>query len=99
MDEDIKRALLGDHEAAKRLTDAGVLIPCPLCGKSKAHAGTLTEHGENDGLHYDVVCAYTKGGCGCATGRGYKNDHEARLAWNTRAPILSAEEMEMLDEH
>ena len=27
-----KRALLGDHEAAKRLTDAGVLVPCPMCG-------------------------------------------------------------------
>ena len=42
--DDIKRALLGDHEAAKRVT------------------GT-----------------------------------RARLAWNTRAPILSAEEMEMLE--
>ena len=29
---DVKRALLGDHEAAKRLTDAGVLLPCPFCG-------------------------------------------------------------------
>ena len=29
---DEKRALLGDHEAAKRLTDAGVLVPCPMCG-------------------------------------------------------------------
>lgn len=28
---DIKRALLGDKEAAKRLTDAGVLVPCPHC--------------------------------------------------------------------
>ena len=27
---DEKRALLGDHEAAKRLTDAGVLLPCPF---------------------------------------------------------------------
>lgn len=26
---DEKRALLGDHEAAKRLTDAGMLVPCP----------------------------------------------------------------------
>ena len=26
-------------------------------------------------------------------------DIDARLAWNTRAPILSAEEMEVLDEH
>ena len=24
---------------------------------------------------------------------------QARLAWNTRAPILSESEMEMLDEH
>ena len=29
---DVKCALLGDHEAAKRLTDAGVLLPCPMCG-------------------------------------------------------------------
>ena len=28
---DKTRALLGDHEAAKRLTDAGVLLPCPHC--------------------------------------------------------------------
>ena len=27
-----RRALLGDHEAAKRLTDAGVLVSCPFCG-------------------------------------------------------------------
>ena len=33
---DEKRALLGDHEAAKRLTDAGVLLPCPMCeGQAK----------------------------------------------------------------
>ena len=30
--DDIKRAMLGDQEAAKRLTDAGVLVPCPMCG-------------------------------------------------------------------
>ena len=29
---DETRALLGDHEAAKRLTDAGVLVPCAHCG-------------------------------------------------------------------
>lgn len=29
--DDIKRALLGDKEAAKRLTDAGVLLLCPVC--------------------------------------------------------------------
>ena len=28
--------------------------------------------------------------------RAYKGHEKARLAWNTRAPILSAEEMEEL---
>ena len=32
MTDDMKRALLGDHEAAKRLTEAGVLLPCAHCG-------------------------------------------------------------------
>ena len=32
---DEKRALLGDHEAAKRLTDAGVLVPCSFYGGNR----------------------------------------------------------------
>ena len=36
MYRDIKLALLGDHEAAKRLTDAGVLVPCSGCGGENA---------------------------------------------------------------
>ena len=32
MVDDIKLALLGNKEAAKRLTEAGVLVPCPFCG-------------------------------------------------------------------
>lgn len=28
----IKLALLGNKEAAKRLTEAGALVPCPKCG-------------------------------------------------------------------
>ena len=38
---DEKRALLGDHEAATRLMDAGVLVPC-MCGR------TPKEHGPED---------------------------------------------------
>ena len=30
--DDIKLAMLGNGEAAKRLTDAGVLVPCWRCG-------------------------------------------------------------------
>ena len=29
--KDEKAALLGDHEAARRLTEAGVLLACPFC--------------------------------------------------------------------
>lgn len=45
---DEKRALLGDHEAAKQLTDAGVMVPC-CCGDD-AHI----KHNENRG--YKVCC-------------------------------------------
>ena len=37
--DDIKFALLGDRDAARRLTDAGVLIPCPGCGGEHNRCG------------------------------------------------------------
>ena len=109
--DDIKLAMLGNKEAAKRLTDAGVLVPCPFCG-SKAELREYTkETPRSEEINeFGVMCTH----CGCSKGwfgqvnlyyksnakelaEGYKK--EARLAWNTRAPILSAEEMEVLDEH
>ena len=33
--DDVRAALLGDHEAAKRLTDAGVLLPCSFYGGNR----------------------------------------------------------------
>ena len=83
---DEQRALLGDHEAAKRLTDAGVLVPCSRCGK----AGVL--HSIDNCKTIYAACPV----CGIMT-RAYKGHEQARLAWNTRAPILSSEEMEILD--
>ena len=81
---DKTRALLGDHEAAKRLTDAGVLVPCPGCGADEF------------GIRASEGCW-----CWCSKCRWLgplkETEYEARLAWNTRAPILSSEEMEMLD--
>ena len=71
---DIKLALLGNKEAAKRLTDAGVLVPC-MCGR------TPKEHGP----------------CGVNFSIWSYDYYETRLAWNTRAPILSKREMEMLE--
>ena len=79
----IKLARLGDKEAAQRLTDAGVLVPCPGCGADEF--GIRTSEG------YWCWCSK----CGWS-GPLKMNEYDARLAWNTRAPILSAEEMEML---
>ena len=45
--DDIKLALLGNKEAAKRLTDAGVLLPCPHCkGRAVLVEGTLQASGK-----------------------------------------------------
>ena len=84
---DEKRALLGDHEAAKRLTEAGVLLPC-CCGR-KAHIKKWDKI-----IAYKVCCESIS--CGNET-MWWPDEGTAIRVWNTRAPILSAEEMEMLD--
>ena len=86
--DDIKRALLGDHEAAKRLTDAGVMVPCQHGSK----AVMLNTGNVCPTIYYRIIA---KDSC-CMQARLFETEHEARLTWNTRAPILSAEEMEML---
>lgn len=35
MNNDIRAALMGDKEAAKRLTEAGVLLPCSFYGGNR----------------------------------------------------------------
>ena len=81
--DDIKLALLGSKEAAKRLTEQGVLVPCPGCG------------GENAKHRAVMACVMIECPCGFMAA-GYDLE-EARQIWNTRAPILSEEEMEMLN--
>lgn len=83
--DDIKLALLGNKEAAKRLTEAGIAIPCPFC------ANRIISRCENNGLY-----VYTCSSCG-TSGDIEIGHRKALLSWNTRAPILSAEEMEMLE--
>ena len=80
---DIKLAMLGSKEAAKRLTEAGVLVPCPGCG------------GENAKHRAVMACVMIECPCGFMAA-GYDLE-EARRIWNTRAPILSSSEMEMLE--
>lgn len=77
---DIQRAMLGDHEAAVRLTGEGVLVPCAHC-KGRA-VGMLQAPGR-----YSVVC----GECFNAT-TWCVSKEDAIGRWNTRAPILSESE-------
>ena len=98
--DDVKRALLGDKEAAKRLTDAGVLVPCPCCGENPSTRVKV----KAQCFEMSVVCFK------CGMSRTVQVDicdtefdklqtgmMLAKKSWNTRAPILSAEEMEMLE--
>lgn len=95
----IQRAMLGDHEAAATLTEQGVLIPCPWCG---GRVKMQNAQSSRNKLAIDFCC--TK--CGKAQTFGQyiiappEEDNPSPLKqWNTRAPILSAEEMERLDEN
>lgn len=85
---DIQRAMLGDHDAAARLTGQGVLLPCAHCkGRAVLVEGTLQAPGR-----YSVVC----GECfNATTWCVYKDDAIER--WNTRAPLLTPEQIEMLE--
>lgn len=85
--DDIKLALLGSEEAAQRLTDAGVLVPCPFCGGE-----AMVEYDTIEPFEYTVFC----GDCGVMPTTS-EDEQVARLAWNTRAPILSESELKKLE--
>nr|DAU50978.1 MAG TPA: restriction alleviation protein [Caudoviricetes sp.]DAX25380.1 MAG TPA: restriction alleviation protein [Caudoviricetes sp.] len=100
MVDDIKLALLGNKEAAKRLTEAGVLVPCPFCGGEAevvAYGPRLLRPSRNH--VYSVSCNECEMMFGWDVDYGgrYDTEYEVMLAWNTRAPILSAEELQRLE--
>lgn len=83
--DDVRLALLGDKSAQERLTERGEMLPCPKC----KNVGTL--HSVNG---YKSIYASCRR-CGMMT-RGFKTASEAIKDWNTRAPILTPEELEGL---
>ena len=83
----MRRALLGDHEAAKRLTDAGVLLPCPKC-RGTAERGLI--------LGRKTICCT---GCSVMLAPAIEEGwSQLYMEWNTRAPILSESELKKLEE-
>ena len=99
MDRDIRLALLGDHEAAKRLTETGyfkasgdlALCRCPFCGSEDV---VYERYLHTAGYRWRVVCME----CMASIDPGHAQQRSTvQQLWNTRAPILSVEEMEMLE--
>ena len=91
---DIKLALLGNKEAAKRLTDAGVLLPCGHCG-GKADYAKKKEDWLSVGFSTVGVQVYCTI---CRVGTQYnKTENEARKEWNHRAPLLTPTQMAVLE--
>ena len=91
--DDIKLAILGNRDAAKRMTDAGVLIPCSMCKGEEIVVRSVSGAFDSGKI---TTKKYTQCRSCFLQTAFYNTEKEARLAWNTRAPILSAREMEML---
>lgn len=89
--DDITRAMLGDHDAAKRLSEQGVLIPCWRCG---GDAEVLELHADGKPIY---IAACKKHHCG-AYGCTCRTKQETIGYWNTRAPLLTPEQMDELEE-
>ena len=74
--DDIKLAMLGDHEAAKRLTEQGVLLSCcgaaPNLRRFMGLEAWAVECSVNGHIHNTPLC---------------NSEYEARLAWNTRVAV------------
>lgn len=86
--DDVTRALLGDHEAAERLTERGELIPFPSCKNREVRI----LYAKRLWWDYWVSCPI----CGFY-GPVKESEIKARKAWNTRAPLLTAAQMEALE--
>lgn len=82
---DTQLALLGIHIAQERVTKRGELLPCPICGGNEIKSCYVMG---------DFWFQCNKCGCGCGF---HSSEKIARKDWNTRAPVLSSKEMEMLE--
>ncbi|OUQ16779.1 hypothetical protein B5E80_18870 [Flavonifractor sp. An135] len=82
--DDKTLALLGDSAAAERLTERGELLGCPSC---KSQDIRMMVAG-------DMVCPICNDCCYAGTFK--RGERNARIAWNTRAPILTPIRMALL---
>lgn len=79
------RALLGDKEAQRRFTEKGTVLDCPCCG---GKADSWEDTGNQKGFVQCVDCELTIEST---------SKRAAITEWNTRAPILTPEQIKKLE--
>ena len=83
--DDKTLALLGDRAAQERLTSVGVLLPCPCCaGKADCWEDTGNQKGFVQCMDCELMIQST-------------SKEAARAEWNTRAPVLTPEQLDALE--
>lgn len=84
--DDKTLAALGDRDAQDRITKRGELLPCPFCGCEGVMRG--------EGTHVKWIQCER-----CLSETGTEDTEEdAIYEWNTRAPILTPEQIKRLEE-
>lgn len=92
--DDAKKAMLGDCEAQKRLTYQGVLLPCVCCGNETVIETKIVR----DGIFKKrkVFRGFCKK---CRSATPWNESLLSVIAsWNTRAPLLTTEQIKRLEE-
>ena len=96
---DIQKALLGDKDAAERLTEEGDLLPC-CCGGNPVLVCFEKRGIPSGNMGYLARIKCTD--CWAELSRWALKKkwakESAKKAWNTRAPILTPEQMKRLEE-
>ena len=96
--DDIKLAILGDKEAAKRLTERYELLPCPCCGgQARCFGGTSIAYVRCKVCGLEICRMDADGEDIISQICAVEPKYEARLAWNTSAQSLRKSEMEVLE--
>ena len=97
--DDKTLALLGDREAAERLTESGVLLECPYCKEKPA----TRVRAKAQCFEMSVVCfkcgisrTYQVDICDTEFNKLYDGMALAIKTWNTRAPILTPAQLTLL---
>ena len=108
--DDVRKAMLGDHEAQQRLTERGDLIFCPKCGAgARFEVLASSQRGTSRGWNFHISCTE----CGFHTKtyelsvlltiRGgiefLKDERQDAIAeWNNRFPLLTMKQIKRLEE-